>query len=120
MSGCTVQIKVVFLDIFAMIAFAICQPKQSLLQDWINTVPERYSKAKKLLVIGKSCQSIFTPPVGTRAGLIVGKVVPRIAVFTIIFAHRSPLSLAQVRSPLAPWNSTFVGFSKPLLLGKTS
>jgi len=45
MSWRTVEVEVVFFDVFAMIAFTIRQPKQSLLEYWISSIPERYGEA---------------------------------------------------------------------------
>src|SRR5215469_12940390 len=117
MSGRAIEVKVVFFNIFTVIAFTVREPKQSLFEYWIGAVPKRYGEAEKLLVVGEARQPILAPPVGTRSGLVMGEVVPRVAVCAVVFAYRPPLSFAQIRSPLAPWNAAFVCFRKPLLLG---
>jgi hypothetical protein len=44
--------------------------------------------------------------IGARAGLVVREVVPRIAVLTVVLAHRAPLAFAEVgRPPLFPRTS---------------
>src|SRR5262245_19988879 len=47
-------------------------------------------------------EPVLTPVIGARPRLVVGEVVPGIAVPAVILAHRPPLSLAQIRSPIAP------------------
>ena len=41
--------------------------------------------------------------------MIVGKEIPGVAVLAVVLAHRPPLPLAQIGSPLLPW-----GFFCPL------
>jgi|SRR6516162_6065628 hypothetical protein len=36
--------------------------------------------------------------------LIVGEVIPGVTAFTVVLAHRPPLALTEVRSPLLPGN----------------
>src|SRR5215469_13414579 len=40
MRRCAVEIKVIFLDVFAMIAFVVGEAKQALLQNGISAVPK--------------------------------------------------------------------------------
>src|SRR5215467_2787808 len=63
MGGRTVEVEVILFDILAMIAFAVGQAEQALLEDRILAVPERERKAEPLLVIGKAGQTIFSPAV---------------------------------------------------------
>ena len=59
-----VEIKIAFLNVLAVVAFAVGQAKQTLFQDGVPAVPESESKAELLLVIGDSSEAIFTPAVG--------------------------------------------------------
>jgi hypothetical protein len=65
MGGGAVQVEIVFLNIFAMIAFAVGQAKQPLFEDGIATVPQGQGKAELLLVIGQTGQPVFAPVIGT-------------------------------------------------------
>src|SRR5262249_26285368 len=109
-----VQIEIIFFDVLAMIPFAVGQTEQPLFDNRIFPVPERQCKAKELLIVGDSSQTIFAPSIGARARLVVTKIVPRIAVGAIIFAHRAPLPLAQIRAPFSPRRPEFARFLKSL------
>ena len=100
----TVEVEVILLDILAMIALAVGQPEQAFLEDRILAIPQGQREAETLLVIADAGQTILAPAIGARAGLIVGEVIPGIAPFAVVLAHRAPLALAQVRSPLLPGN----------------
>src|SRR5689334_6077887 len=54
--------------------------------------------------------------VGAGARLIMREVVPGISVATIVLAYGSPLSFAEVRSPLLPRDPRIAGLVQPLLL----
>src|SRR5271157_1390933 len=49
--GGTVEIEVVFLDVFAVVALIVCQAKQALLQDGVAAVPQRQRETKLLLIV---------------------------------------------------------------------
>src|SRR5579863_2945113 len=102
MCWCVVQIKVVFLDVLAVVALAIRQPEEALFKDWIVAVPHGHAKAEQLLVIADASNAILTPVVSARPGLVMGKVVPGISVFAVVFTNCAPLAFAQVRPPLHP------------------
>src|SRR5467141_3843202 len=89
-----------------MVALAIVQAKQPLFEDRVLAVPQCESKAQPLVIVTETGETIFTPMIGTRPCLIVGKIIPRIAVLAVVFADRSPLSLAEVGTPLLPRHSS--------------
>jgi len=78
-------------------------------------VPQGKGKTKSLRLIRETGQPVFTRTVRAGAKLVMGEVVPGVAVFAVIFADRAPLSLAQVRAPLAPWRALPGLFEAPLL-----
>ena len=55
-----------------------------------------------LLFIAKAADAVFVPAIGSAAGVIVGKIVPGVAVGAIVFAHGAPGPLAEVRAPALP------------------
>src|ERR1700751_4589134 len=116
MRGCAVEIEVVFLDVLTVVAFAIRQAKEPLLQDRIPPIPKSDREAELLFVVGNSGQTIFSPAVGTGTGLIVAEVVPRISVLAVVFAHCSPLPFAEVGSPFLPRGSVLAGSIQSVLL----
>src|SRR5271163_459806 len=99
---CAVEVKVVLLHILAMVALAVGQPKQSLLENWILAVPQGQREAKVLFVIGNAGDAIFAPTIGARTGMIMGEKIPGVSPLAIILADRSPLPLTEIRPPLLP------------------
>src|SRR6267142_5906372 len=111
----TVEVEVVLLHIFAMVALVVGQPEESLLENRIFAVPQGQRKAEALFVIGNPGESVFAPTVGARAGVVVGKVIPGISTFAIVLADSAPLSLAEIRSPFSPWDTMGIGFFKTFI-----
>ena len=97
-----VEVEVVFLDVLAVIALAIGQAEQPLLEDRVLAVPQRQGKAQPLVVVAEPGEAVLAPMIGARPGLIVREIVPRIAVLAVVLAHRAPLALAEVGPPLLP------------------
>src|SRR4051812_16901857 len=96
MCGGAIEVKIIFLDVFAVITLAVGQPKQPLLEDRVLAVPQRDRKAQKLPVVTVTSQPILAPVVGARPCLVVGKIVPGVAILAIVFAHRSPLTFTNL------------------------
>src|SRR4051812_21467815 len=103
-----------------MIAFAVGEPEQTFFQDGIPFIPEGQSKAQPLLVIADAAQAIFAPPVSPGAGLVMGEIVPRVAILAVVFADCAPLPLAQVRSPFFPRDSRVARVIQPFLFGNVN
>ena len=74
-----VDVEVILLDILAMVALAVGEPKQALLQDRVALVPQRQRETQPLFVIGDSAEPVLAPAVGARAGLVMGEVIPGVA-----------------------------------------
>ena len=97
-----VEVEVVFLDVLAVIAFAVGQAEQALLENRILAVPQGQREAEPLLVVGDAGQAVFAPAIGARAGLVVAEIIPGVAAFAVVLANRSPLPFAEVGAPLFP------------------
>ena len=97
-----VDVKVVLLDVLAMIALAVGEAEQALFEDRIPLVPESHREAQSLFVVRDAGQTVLAPPVGSRTRLVVGEVVPGIPVGAVVLAYGSPLPLAQIRPPFFP------------------
>src|SRR5262249_16050496 len=110
-----VEMEVILLDVLTMVGFAVGEPEQAFLEDRIPAIPQGQRKAQTLAIVADASQAILTPAIGPRARLIVGEVIPGITVFTVVLAHRAPLALAQVRSPLLPRNLLRLCFVKSVL-----
>src|SRR5713101_4567360 len=100
-----------------MVAFFIRQAEQPLLEDWIAPVPQRDRQAQELPVIAKTGDAVLAPAIGTAARSIVGEIIPRGAVRTIVLAHRAPLSLTEIRAPATPIPHAFAAFLAASLFG---
>jgi hypothetical protein len=114
MGGRTVEVEVVLLDVFAVVALAVCQPEQAFLEDRVLAVPQSQGEAESLLVIGNAGQAVLAPTVSARAGLVVAEVIPGIAAFAIVFADRPPIA---VRSGTVPTSSRATWVHGPLRVG---
>src|SRR6185369_14339081 len=97
-----VEVEVVLLDVLAVVAFAVREPEEPLLQDRVLAVPQRQSEAEPLLVVGKTRQTVLAPAIRPGTGMIVGEEIPGITVLAVVLAHGAPLALAQVRPPFFP------------------
>src|SRR5688572_5345777 len=97
-----VEVEVVFLHVLAMIAFAVREAEQPLLDDGIAAVPERHCEAEALMVIADPGEPVLAPAVGARARMVVREVVPGVAGFAVVLANCPPLPLGEVGSPFLP------------------
>jgi hypothetical protein len=64
--GSAVEVEVILLDILSMVALAVGEPEQTLLQDGVPPVPKCESEAQSLPVIADFSQPILAPAVGRR------------------------------------------------------
>ncbi len=115
--GGAVEIEIVLFDIFPVVALGVGQTKQPLLEEGIPAVPEGQGQAEILVPVADSGQAILIPAVDSAAGMLVGEEIPGFSVFTVIFAHRSPGALAEVRSPLFPIRPALAIFFEPSMFG---
>jgi hypothetical protein len=99
-----VEIEVILLDVLAVIALAVGQPEQALLENRILSVPQRQREAEIFLVVGDARQAVLTPAIGPGARLVVREVVPDIPRLAVVLAHRPPLALAEIGAPFLPGN----------------
>ena len=97
-----VEVEVILLDVLAVIALAVGQAEQPLLEDGILPVPEREREAEALLVVGDAGQAVLAPVIGARARLVVAEVIPGVAVLAVVLAHGAPLAFAEVGPPFLP------------------
>src|SRR5262249_53983456 len=99
---CRIEIKVVFLHVLAVVALALRDAEEPLLENGVTAVPKRQSEAESAVVVRDSCEAVFPPSVRPRAGVVMREVVPRRPVRAVILPHSSPLPLCQIRSPPSP------------------
>ena len=100
--GHVVDVEVVLLHVLAVVALGVGQAEQALLEDRVLTVPQRERQAHEPLVVADAGHSVLAPAVGAGTRLVMGEVVPRVAVVAVVLPDRSPLSLAEIWPPLTP------------------
>src|SRR6266403_1470881 len=94
-----VDVEVVFLHIFAVIAFVAGQPEETLLEDGISFVPQGQTETYELVAVTYRGEAVLVPAISARAGVIVRKIFPRLSGRAIVLAHRSPGAIADVGAP---------------------
>ena len=97
-----VEVVIELLDVLAVIALAVGQAEQPLLQDRVSAVPQGQREAQPLAAVADAGDAVLAPAVGARARLIVREVLPGVAVRAVVLAHRAPLALAEIRPPQLP------------------
>src|SRR5207253_9706081 len=85
------------LGVLAVVALVAGQSEDALLQDRVLAVPQRERQAEQLLLTADAAQPVLAPAVGSRAGMVMGKERPRVAVGAVVLANRPPRPLAQIR-----------------------
>ena len=113
MAGRVVEVKVIFLDVLAVIPLVTCQAKHPLLEKWIVAVPQRQRETKILVPVAYSTQTIFIPAVGPGTSVIVWEVIPGVAIGTVVLAHCAPGALRQKWSPAIPVASFLLDHYQP-------
>ena len=101
-AGDGVEVPPVVLDVLTVVGLGPGQPERPLLEDRVAPVPQRQTQAQPLLAVAEAGQAVFAPAVGPGAGVVMGQVVPRLAVGAVILPDRAPLALAQIRTPRIP------------------
>src|SRR5262249_3254312 len=97
-----VEIEVMLLDVFSVVAFVIRQAEQPLFQDRILAVPEGDTEAQVLVAIAETTERILAPAIRPAARVIVGDISPGAAVSGVVFTHGSPGAIADVGAPPLP------------------
>ena len=118
MRGRGVEVIVELLHVLAVVPFLAREPEQALLQDRIVAVPQRHRKAEVLAPIRDAGDAVLVPPVGARARLVVGDVVPGGPARAVVLAHRAPGALAQIGSPALPVGGAVSRLCQPQLFAR--
>src|ERR1035438_1251047 len=83
-----IQIKIILLHVFAVIALISRQPEQTLFQNGIAPIPQRQREADALVPVAYPAESVFTPAIGARTRMFVRKIFPRGPIRAVILADR--------------------------------
>src|SRR5262249_9638454 len=78
------------------------QAEEAFLEDGILAVPQRQGEGENLIAIGEAGQAVLAPAVSAAAGVVVGEVVPGVAVAGIILTHGAPGAFGEIRPPVSP------------------
>jgi hypothetical protein len=62
--GGGVYVEVVLLDVLAMVALAVGEPKEPLLEYGVPAVPNREGQAEQLLIVAQAGDPVLAPAVG--------------------------------------------------------
>src|SRR5690242_15855488 len=54
------------------------------------------------MAVADSCDTILVPPVGSGSSVIVRKILPVVAIRTVVLSDRSPGAFAEVWAPALP------------------
>jgi len=84
--GRVVEVEIALLNVFAMIALFAVQSEEPLLEDGIAAIPQSQSKAEALVAVADAGKAILVPAIDTRAGVLVGKIVPGFAGRAVVFS----------------------------------
>ena len=95
-----VGVLVKFLVFLSMFACVVSEPEKSFLEYSFLAVPEADGEAKVLEIVRYTGDAVVPPSVCPEVGMFEGEMSPCIAPRTMIFSDSSPLSLADVWSPL--------------------
>ena len=112
-----VEVPVGLLDVLAVVALVAAQAEQALLENRVDAVPEGDREVQPALVVADPQQAVLAPAVRTRAGVIVGQVLPCRPVRRVVLADRAPLALAEIGTPAVPGLAAGVLICKPQRLG---
>ena len=110
-----IQVEIILFYVLAVVALTVGQAKHPLFEYGIYPIPQRQAKTKLLAVIRDSSQAILAPTISPRTCLVMGEIVPGVAILAIVLPDRAPLPLTQVGTPFLPWNSRIARIIQPLL-----
>ena len=112
-----VEVVVALLDVLAVVALVAGEAEEAFFQNVVLAVPQRHAQAHAALAVGEAQQAVFAPAVDAAAGVVVGEVVPGVAVGRVVLAHGGPLPLGEIGAPPLPVFCTCRVFGQPRVLG---
>ena len=113
-----IEVIIDLLDVLAVIALAIGQPEETLLQNRVMPVPQRYSQAYQLPPVAPAGDAVLAPAIGPAAGVIMREILPGVAVLAVILADGAPLPLADIGPPAVPRHAA-LGLPQTTCLGSS-
>jgi hypothetical protein len=111
------HVAVQLFHVLAVIALAVGESKQALLENGIRAVPQRQTEAKNLAIVTDAREPVFVSAIGARTGVVVRKIVPGGSLGAIVLSHRAPSTLGEIRPPPTPTLTTGGGEFEALFFG---
>jgi len=71
------------------------EAKEPLLQDRIDTVPERQRETQDPFLVAPPEEAVLAPSVGAAAGVLVREILPGIATRAVVLSHGAPLTFGE-------------------------
>src|SRR3954447_6894597 len=94
-----VDIVVALLHVLAVVTLVTVETEKALFQERVLLVPKCECEADVLMAVANPPDTVLIPAVGTRTGLIVGKIVPNSPFLAVVLAHGRPCPFGKVGSP---------------------
>src|SRR4030095_12886685 len=113
-----VEVVVKLLSVLAVVALGVGQSENAFLEDRVFTIPQSERKTEALGIIADAGQTVLAPTIRAAACMVVREMLPGIAVRRVIFPHRAPLALGEVRTPTFPVLPTGFGLIEALLFAE--
>src|ERR1043166_6316649 len=96
-----------------MVAFARRHAIRSFFENRVFAVPESKTENQKLVAVADCGQAVLAPAICLAPRHIMGNKLPGVSVRAVIFPHRSPGALADVRAPPPPEERLSLCFDEP-------
>ena len=97
-----VGVPIKFFHIFAVVALRAGHAEEAFFQKRVALVPERERETKPAFSIANAGEPVLVPAINPRARVLMRKIIPGVSIRAVIFAHRSPRTLRQIRPPKLP------------------
>ncbi len=110
-----VEVVPSFFGVFAVVAFGVGEAEEAFFEDGVVSVPEGDGEAEASAAVAEAEDAFFAPAVGAVGGVVVGEVVPCVAVWGVVFADGAPLAFGEVGAPAAPVFRTVFGFGEAIV-----
>ena len=71
-----IEVKIAFFHVLAVIALAVGESEEPLLQNRILAVPQRQRETEPALAVGEAEQPVLAPTISAATGVVVWKILP--------------------------------------------
>ena len=71
-----IEVKIAFFHVLAVIALAVGEAEEPLLQNRILAVPQRQRETEPALAVGEAEQPVLAPTISAATGVVVWKILP--------------------------------------------